>query len=46
MDQVLKPGDSIVVPERAPSIARNWSTLFQAGQVASSLAVAVAYLRP
>jgi len=46
MDQELKPGDSIVVPERAPSIARNWSNLFQAGQVATSLALAVAYLRP
>jgi hypothetical protein len=46
LDATLKPGDSIVVPERAPSIARNWTNLFQAGQVASSLAVAVAYLRP
>jgi protein involved in polysaccharide export with SLBB domain len=46
LDATLKPGDSIVVPERAPNIARNWANLFQAGQVASSLAVAVAYLRP
>ncbi len=46
MEAVLKPGDSIVVPERAPSIARNWANIFQAAQVASSLAFAVAYLRP
>jgi polysaccharide export outer membrane protein len=46
MGQELKPGDSIVVPERAPSVARNWSNLFQAGQVATSLALAVAYFRP
>ncbi len=47
MDAVLKPGDSIVVPEKAPNVGgRNWTTVFQAAQVASSLAVAVAYLKP
>jgi hypothetical protein len=46
MEAVLKPGDSIVVPERAPSIARNWANIFQAAQVASSLAFAVAYFKP
>jgi protein involved in polysaccharide export with SLBB domain len=46
MEAALRPGDSIVVPERAPSIARNWSNIFQAAQVASSLAFAVAYFRP
>jgi protein involved in polysaccharide export with SLBB domain len=47
MDAVLKPGDSIVVPERAPKIAtRNYSTLLQAAQVASSVALTVAYLHP
>lgn len=46
LDAMLKPGDSVVVPEKAPSIARNWANFFQAAQVASSLAVAVAYLRP
>jgi polysaccharide export outer membrane protein len=47
MEAVLKPGDSIVVPEKAPNVgARNWANLFQAAQVASSLAIAVAYLRP
>jgi polysaccharide export outer membrane protein len=44
---VLKPGDSIVVPERAPNVGgRNWSNIFQAAQVASSLAFAVAYFKP
>jgi len=43
----LRPGDSIVVPEAAPRIGtRNWQTLFQAGQLATSAAIAVAYLHP
>ena len=47
LDEVLKPGDSIVVPERAPNVGgRNWQNVFQAAQVASSLAIAVAYLHP
>jgi len=47
MSAVLKPGDSIVVPEKAPKIApRNWATLLQAAQVASSVALTVAYIHP
>jgi len=47
LNSVLKPGDSIVVPERAPKIAgRNWATLLQSAQVASSVALAVAYIHP
>lgn len=43
----LRPGDSIVVPEVAPRIgSRNWQTLFQAGQLAASVALAVAYIHP
>jgi protein involved in polysaccharide export with SLBB domain len=43
----LRPGDSIVVPEAAPRIGtRNWQTLFQAGQLAASAALAVAYIHP
>jgi hypothetical protein len=35
------------VPERAPNVGgRNWTNIFQAAQVASSLAFAVAYLKP
>jgi protein involved in polysaccharide export with SLBB domain len=47
LSTVLKPGDSIVVPEKAPKIGnRNWATLFQTAQVASSVALAVAYIHP
>jgi len=47
MSSVLKPGDSIVVPERAPKIAvRNWAQILQAAQVASSVALTVAYVHP
>jgi len=47
MSAVLKPGDSIVVPEKAPKIGgRNWSTILQAAQVASSAALTIAYIHP
>jgi polysaccharide export outer membrane protein len=43
----LRPGDSIVVPEVAPRIgSRNWQNLFQAGQLAASAALAIAYIHP
>jgi protein involved in polysaccharide export with SLBB domain len=43
----LKPGDSVVVPEVAPRIGtKNWQNLFQAGQLAASAALAVAYIHP
>lgn len=43
----LRPGDSIVVPEVAPRVGtRNWQNLFQAGQLAASAALAVAYIHP
>jgi len=47
LGQTLKPGDSIVVPEAAPRVGtRNWQTIFQAGQLAASAALAVAYIHP
>src|SRR5579859_7059217 len=47
MNAVLKPGDAIVVPEKAPKIApRNWGPLLQAAQVATSAALVVAYIHP
>jgi polysaccharide biosynthesis/export protein len=47
MNAVLKAGDSIVIPEKAPKIApRNWAPILQAAQVASSVALTVAYIHP
>jgi protein involved in polysaccharide export with SLBB domain len=47
LNAVLKPGDSIIVPEKAPKLAtRNWATIMQAAQVASSAALTVAYIHP
>jgi protein involved in polysaccharide export with SLBB domain len=47
LNSSLRPGDSIVVPEVAPRIGtRNWQNLFQAGQLAASAALAVAYIHP
>lgn len=47
MNAVLKPGDAIVVPEKAPKIGtRNWTTILQAAQVASTVALTVGYLHP
>jgi protein involved in polysaccharide export with SLBB domain len=43
----LRPGDTVVVPEKAPKIGGpNWTTVIQAGQLAASLALAVAYIHP
>ena len=47
LNAVLKPGDSIVVPEKAPKIAgRNWAPILQGAQVAASVALTVAYIHP
>jgi protein involved in polysaccharide export with SLBB domain len=47
MNAVLKPGDSIVVPEKAPKVAsRNWTAILQAAQVASTAALTIGYLHP
>jgi polysaccharide biosynthesis/export protein len=47
MDAELMPGDVIVVPEKAPKVGtRNWLPLMQTAQVATSVALAVAYLKP
>jgi len=43
----LRPGDVVIVPEKTPKIGgRNWSTVMQSAQLASSLALAVAYIHP
>jgi protein involved in polysaccharide export with SLBB domain len=47
MSTTLRGGDTIVVPEKAPKIGgRNWATIMQSAQVASSVALAVAYIHP
>jgi polysaccharide biosynthesis/export protein len=47
MSAVLKPGDSIIVPEKAPRVGtRNWTVVMQAAQIASSAALTVAYIHP
>jgi protein involved in polysaccharide export with SLBB domain len=47
LSAALKPGDSIVVPEKTPKIgSRNWATTLQAAQVATSVALTVAYFKP
>ena len=47
LSTALRPGDSIVVPEKALKIGpRNLGTVFQAAQLASSVALAVAYIHP
>jgi protein involved in polysaccharide export with SLBB domain len=43
----LRPGDTVVVPEKALNIGnKNWTALLQTAQVASSIALTVAYIRP
>jgi protein involved in polysaccharide export with SLBB domain len=45
MNTVLKPGDMIVVPEKAPNVGgRNWPLTMQMAQVAASAAFTAAYL--
>ena len=47
LNAALKPGDSIVVPEVIPRIGtRNLQNLFSIGQLATSAALAVAYIHP
>jgi len=47
MNVVLQPGDAIMVPEKAPRIGtRNWATILQAAQVASTVALTAGYLHP
>lgn len=43
----LRPGDAVVVPEKTPKIGgTNWTAIMQTAQVASSVALAVAYIHP
>jgi protein involved in polysaccharide export with SLBB domain len=47
LNAVLKPGDSVIVPEKAPKIGtRNWQNLLTTAQIAASVGIAVAYIHP
>jgi protein involved in polysaccharide export with SLBB domain len=47
LSAALRPGDAIVVPEKTPKIGGpNWQLIMQSAQLASSVALAVAYIHP
>jgi polysaccharide export outer membrane protein len=47
LSAALRPGDTVVVPEKTPKVGGpNWTLLMQSAQVASSVALAVAYIHP
>ena len=47
MSAALRPGDMVIVPEKTPKIGGvNWMSIMQTAQVASSIALAVAYIHP
>ncbi|HEY6126865.1 MAG TPA: SLBB domain-containing protein [Candidatus Acidoferrum sp.] len=45
LNSVLRPGDTVIVPEKALNVgSRNWTAILQFAQIASSAAVTAAYL--
>lgn len=47
LNSTLRPGDVVIVPEKTPKVGgANWTTVMQTAQVASSVALAVAYIHP
>jgi polysaccharide biosynthesis/export protein len=47
LNATLRPGDTVVVPEKALNIGnRNWTALLQTAQIASSIALTVASFHP
>jgi protein involved in polysaccharide export with SLBB domain len=45
LNAVLRPGDTVVVPEKALNVGnKNWTAILQFAQIASSAAVTAAYL--
>jgi protein involved in polysaccharide export with SLBB domain len=43
----LRPGDTVIVPEKAPKVGGpNFTTVMQVAQLATSVALAVAYIHP
>ncbi|MGB9434447.1 MAG: SLBB domain-containing protein [Candidatus Acidiferrum sp.] len=47
LSAALQPGDTVVVPEKAPNLVRkDYTQLLQIASVASSVAIAIAYIHP
>jgi len=47
LNTTLRPGDAVMVPEKTPKIGGvNWTVIMQTAQLASSVALAVAYIHP
>lgn len=47
LSAALRPGDTVIVPERTPKVGGpNWATLMQTAQVSASVALAIAYIHP
>jgi protein involved in polysaccharide export with SLBB domain len=47
LSAMLLPGDTIVVPEKPAKVGvRNWAPVMQSAQIATSVALAVAYIHP
>ncbi|MGB2677801.1 MAG: SLBB domain-containing protein [Candidatus Acidiferrum sp.] len=47
LSATLRPGDTVIVPEKTPKIGgMNWTAIMQTAQVASSIAIAAAYIHP
>ncbi len=47
MNTTLRAGDTVVVPEVAPKVGgRNWTAILQTAQLASAVALTVAYIHP
>ena len=47
LSATLRPGDSVVVPEKALNVGnKNWTALLQSAQVASSIALTVSAIHP
>ena len=47
LNAALRPGDTVIVPEKAPNMGRkDYTQLLQFASVASSVALAVAYIHP
>jgi protein involved in polysaccharide export with SLBB domain len=47
LDAPLRPGDTLVVPEKTPKIGGpNWQLVMQSAQVAASVGLALAYIHP